>query len=127
MAKIGFVRMAFLIAAICCSADNAFADGELKNVGQCVRTRILSILPRLQNFDDGGHFITYANGVMGFSYDMEPALINSKSGDHVKLCLTSIPYGCPKHDARGKTYKAYNLRTHGVWELMDSQHMCGGA
>ena len=61
------------------------------------------------------------------SYDTVAAIIKSRPGDPVKMCLVSIPRGCPPGDNRGRMYKTTNLRTHGVWTLPDAEHRCGGA
>jgi hypothetical protein len=114
----------------------------LENIGDCVRTKIASIGPRLEGstIDDSGVAITYVNGAYGVAYqggDQEPwrslakevqdAVLASRIGDTVKLCLESIPENCPKGDDRGREYAAYNFRTHRAWKLPDAEHMCGGA
>jgi hypothetical protein len=37
------------------------------------------------------------------------------------------PTGCPKGDARGRVYRAWNLRTGKGWQAQDAEHGCGGA
>ena len=103
------------------------AQSPLRKVGECVDTQIAEIGARLQGVPDSGTTISYANGVYGVSYDIEPAIRKSRVGDPITLCLSSVPKGCPKGDDRGKIYRAINIRTRARWELSDSQHMCGGA
>ena len=97
---------------------------------RCIKTAIQTIGKRLETEDRSlqGTVITYANGIMGISYDVVSAIAeHSKVGDKVKLCLIAQYVGCPKGDNRGQTYRATNLRTSESWQLMDSQHICGGA
>jgi hypothetical protein len=96
-------------------------------VGQCVSTTIKLKATRLEGVADSGDAVEYANGIFGISYEQEAGMVGAKAGDKVKLCLSSIPKGCPKGDDRGKTYKATDLRTHKSWDLPDAEHMCGGA
>ncbi|HEY5338573.1 MAG TPA: hypothetical protein VIJ85_10235 [Rhizomicrobium sp.] len=95
--------------------------------GQCVMTRIATIGTRLEGIADSGDQVTYTNGVLQVSYAAIKGLKGAKTGDAVKLCLTTIPDDCPPGDTRGKIYKATDLRTHQSWEDADSEHMCGGA
>jgi len=108
-------------------SSSAFADVIPKHVGECVQTRISEIGSRLQGDPDSGIFVAYENGLGGVSYDVVPEVLNSRLGDNIILCLTSIPTDCPPGDDRGKEYSAVNLRTKQGWVLGDSQHMCGGA
>ncbi len=105
-----------------------------KSVGQCVRTTVAQVMPRLDpghspvsSDFDSGTAILLANKLYQVSYDREAALLGSHPGDEVVACLTSIPHHCPPGDARGRTYAATNLRTHASWWLPDSEHTCGGA
>lgn len=123
------VIAAFLLSSLVPAAPAlaAPASPSLGKVGQCVTTRIKTIGTRLEGVADSGDEIEYANGIVGVSYEQDPALRTARKGDTVKLCLTSIPTGCPKGDDRGKTYRATDLRTHKSWEMPDAEHMCGGA
>jgi len=100
-------------------------------VGECRTTRIIDIADRFgENINastESGSSVNYRNGGYQVSYEKEGALIRSRVGDMVKMCLASIPQDCPPGDDRGKTYKVENLRTGERWELPDAQHMCGGA
>ena len=103
-------------------------------IGQCTRTEITKVTPRLdlghapQPADfDTGTAVTYANGGTQVSYKKEPALLASRPGDPVQMCLRSIPRGCPAGDARGRFYEVTNPRTQARWSLPDSEHSCGGA
>jgi hypothetical protein len=102
-------------------------------VGACVTTTIKDIETRLVDGSTGqpipgsGSAVAFTNGGYQVSYDTVPAVENSKAGDPVRMCLVSIPKGCPKGDDRGKVYKTTNLRTQQSWSLPDAEHMCGGA
>ncbi|MCE7028245.1 lysozyme inhibitor LprI family protein [Jiella avicenniae] len=114
---------------------NAPRSKELpKTIGACVTTAIASVHPRLgdggppKDSDyDFGTGVEYDNGGRGVSYEREAALLRSRPGDPVVMCLVSIPHGCPPGDDRGRFYLVTNQRTGESWTLPDSQHMCGGA
>ncbi len=103
-------------------------------VGQCVQTGVTAVTPRLDpghrptsaDFD-GGTAINFANRGYQVSYSREPALLQSRPGDQVIVCLIQIPRHCPPGDARGRVYASSNLRTGQSWTLPDSEHSCGGA
>jgi hypothetical protein len=109
------------------------ANGLPRHVGQCRLTKVKEIEARLmdgvtdQPILGSGSVIEFANGGYQVSYQLEKAVDRSRSGDRVKMCLVSIPKGCPPGDDRGRMYRTTNLRTHGSWTLPDSEHMCGGA
>ena len=102
--------------------------------GHCVSTKVTTITPRLgdggpikpEDFDSGTA-INFGNGGYQVSYDKEPALLSSRRGDPVIMCLVWISQQCPKGDDRGRFYLVTNMRTHRTWTLPDSEHMCGGA
>ncbi|CAM5769123.1 hypothetical protein LMIY3S_02732 [Labrys miyagiensis] len=119
----GLMVLGVLVAA----SPAAWADGLPKQVGQCVETRIKELGSRLEGVADSGSAVVYENGIYGVSYEMEAALRRARVGDRIKLCLASVPKGCPPGDERGKEYKATDLRTHRTWTLPDAEHMCGGA
>ncbi|HME24172.1 MAG TPA: hypothetical protein VKI44_23040 [Acetobacteraceae bacterium] len=104
------------------------------SIGQCALTQVAGITPRLdfghqptsQDFDSGTA-ITFANGGQQVSYEREEALLHSRPGDRVVMCLISIPRNCPPGDDRGRVYTVTNMRTNETWSLPDAQHMCGGA
>ena len=104
-------------------------------IGTCESSVIVSIGTRFndplvkpkRDDIDAGASVQLKNGVYGVSYEYIAALGNSRIGDRVITCLTSIPKGCPKGDDRGRFYTTTNLRTQESWSLPDSQHMCGGA
>jgi hypothetical protein len=98
-------------------------------VRQCAETTITEIGGRLEgdaNFETGT-YVAFANDGMQISYDRVEAVVDSKIGDPVRMCLTGIPKDCPPGDDRGRVYRTTNLRTGESWEMADSQHMCGGA
>ena len=103
------------------------AAGLPTKVGQCAETRVAKLESRLVDAPDSGSAISYVNGGYQVSYDMIPGIQGSRRGDPVRLCLISIPSGCPPGDTRGRKYRATNLRTGQSWEAPDAEHMCGGA
>jgi hypothetical protein len=125
------------MAALAAGALAAFgaqgAGGLPTRVGACVATRVKTVETRLEDgithqpVADSGSAIEFANGGYQVSYDTLPAITRSRPGDAIRLCLRSIPSGCPRGDDRGREYRATNLRTGQSWELPDSEHMCGGA
>ena len=76
---------------------------------------------------DFGTGVDFENGGYQVSYEREEALLRSKPGDPVVMCLVSIPHGCPPGDERGREFAVTNERTGETWTLPDSQHSCGGA
>ena len=120
--------VASLALAVPAAAAPSYTEGPVPTlVGQCVTTRISQLASRLENMPDSGSAVNYANGLYQVSYDTIPGLVTARVGDSVKLCLKSVPSGCPKGDDRGKIYSATDLRTNKSWEALDSEHMCGGA
>jgi len=111
----------------------AVADPLPTTIGQCTNTTIKDVTSRLEDstthqwIPGSGSAVDFANGGYQVSYDTVAAIIKSRPGDPVKMCLVSIPRGCPPGDNRGRMYKTTNLRTHGVWTLPDAEHRCGGA
>jgi hypothetical protein len=90
---------------------------------------VTGIGPRLEgdtNFSSGAS-VFFKNGGAQVSYNKLQAIINSRKGDHVMICLVFIPEHCPPGDARGKIYTTTNLRTLESWTVPDSEHSCGGA
>ena len=107
-----------------------------QKIGDCVRTAVTDVGTRLEAPDEkgvmravpgSGSAISYANGIDGVSYESVPGIDNSRVGDAIELCLTSLPQDCPPGDDRGKTYTARNIRTGATWTVPDAEHMCGGA
>lgn len=122
------------ISAPAIAGGRPLTSSGFRNIGQCAATRIAKVAPRLEGGDpptsenfDSGTGVEYANGMDQVSYDREPALINSKPGDPVLMCLVWVPSHCPPNDTRGRTYTVTNRRTGETWTLPDSEHMCGGA
>ena len=103
-------------------------------IGQCSTTQVADVTPRLDpghpptsgDFDSGTA-INYRNDGHQVSYEREAALLNSKPGDSVLMCLVAVPHNCPPGDDRGRVYTVTNRRTAATWTLPDSQHSCGGA
>jgi hypothetical protein len=107
-----------------------------QKIGQCVKTTITSITDRFgekvspspsSDGFDPGTAIRFANGGGQVSYEKETAIIRSRLGDQVRMCLTQLPTDCPPGDDRGRIYNTRNLRTGEAWTLPDSQHSWGGA
>ncbi len=117
------------IAALMLAFGMTAADAAAlpTRVGQCSVTTVKQIASRLEGMPGSGSAISYANGGYQVSYDTIPAIKASRSGDSVKLCLVSIPRHCPPGDARGRVYRANNLRSGGSWTAPDAEHGCGGA
>lgn len=107
----------------------ARADDLPTRVGACSEATISFIGGRLEgdNDFDSGTAVRFDNGGVQISYDREEGVVNSRVGDPVRICLASIPEGCPPGDERGRVYVTTNLRTGSSWEMPDSSHMCGGA
>jgi hypothetical protein len=108
------------------------ANGPLRRVGQCAATRITEFGYRLKDernrpVRDSGSYFGTANGLGGVTYSRVAAVHRSRIGDRVRICLVSIPRGCPPGDDRGREYRTTNLRTRQSWVMPDSQHGCGGA
>ena len=95
--------------------------------GECSEAVIAEIGSRLLGVPESGSAVGYTNGGYQVSYELLPGVAASRVGDHVKVCLVSIPTGCPPGDDRGRVYRATNVRTGATWEAPDSEHMCGGA
>ncbi|PWB89887.1 hypothetical protein C5688_13690 [Methylocystis sp. MitZ-2018] len=109
------------------NSESSEGNDVPRRVGQCVETEIASLGSRLEGVPDSGSAISYANGIVGVSYDVVEAVRRAQVGDKVTLCLVSVPSDCPKGDDRGKVYSAVNKRTGQGWSLPDASHMCGGA
>jgi hypothetical protein len=129
------IRAATVLSLTLAIAAPASArDGRLpRHVGECVMTHVKAVETRLEDGDThepvagSGSAIRFTNGGYQVSYETVPAVEASRTGDPVRMCLNSIPEGCPPGDDRGRNYKVTNLRTHGHWWLPDAEHMCGGA
>lgn len=113
--------------AVAASAQAAQDAGLPTQIGQCVTTTVKEVATRLENTPGSGSAISFANGGYQVSYDQSPEVDESQPGDGVRMCLVSVPQGCPAGDNRGLVYKSVNLRTGGSWTLPDSEHSCGGA
>ena len=117
----------FAGAALAGCGESSTKSAIPTQVGDCANTKVASSGPRLEGAPDSGSSIQYANGLSQVDYSVVPGIANSQAGDDVKVCLVSIPTGCPPGDNRGRVYEATNLRTRETWKAPDSQHSCGGA
>ncbi|MGH6834606.1 MAG: hypothetical protein ACREC9_03460 [Methylocella sp.] len=124
-----FGSLVLLLSATMAQAGISSNDPLPKRILTCGGSVIIEIGPRLEGDTDfsTGTSISYKNGGGQVSYDKIPAIVSSKKGDHVLICLVFVPEKCPKGDTRGKIYTTTNLRTLESWTLPDSQHSCGGA
>jgi uncharacterized protein len=118
---------------------NTIAAGKAKpskglpeKIGQCVFTKIDQVHPRVGDGSpeqpedyDAGTGVDFANDGYQVSYDREEALMQSKPGDTVTMCLVSMPHRCPPGEDGGRGYFTTNQRTHLSWAMYDSQHACG--
>jgi hypothetical protein len=107
-------------------AKEASTGPRAMKVGECVVTAVKNVGFRTGRTGSGTE-ISYTNGLGQVSYNQDASADESRPGDQIKLCLVSIPTGCPPGDDRGKVYKATNQRTGKSWSMTDSQHSCGGA
>ncbi|MGD0024294.1 MAG: hypothetical protein ABSC37_06640 [Xanthobacteraceae bacterium] len=115
------------VSLVALGALSAAATPLPRSVGQCSVTTIKQVESRLQGMPNSGSAVSYDNGGYQVSYDIIPAMAASRPGDAVRLCLVSIPRNCPPGDARGRVYRATNLRSGGTWTAADAEHSCGGA
>lgn len=123
------IVLALSAAAILSVTLPARAGDLPTTVGACSESTITFRGGRLEGDDDfaTGTAVQFENGGVQISYEREEAVVNSRVGDPVRICLVSIPENCPPGDDRGRIYATTNLRTGASWEMPDSSHMCGGA
>lgn len=104
-----------------------------EHVGQCFATRVQQVTFRLfsetaqRPLAGTGSKVLFADGHETVSYNQVPAMDASRPGDPARLCVRSLPTGCPAGDSRGITYFVKNIRTGQRWESLDSPHPCDGA
>jgi hypothetical protein len=108
-------------------AAPAAESGLPTEIGACVTAHVKEVSTRLVDLPGSGSEITFDNGGRQVAYDQVPAVDAAQPGDVVRMCLVSVPEGCPPGDDRGKQYITTDLRSHGTWSLPDSEHSCGGA
>jgi len=126
---IAFVALAFTAGRFAHAAPITPEDSLPKTLLTCGGSTITDIGPRLEGDTDNssGTSVFFKNGGSQVSYDKVTAILKSRKGDHVLICLVFVPKNCPTGDDRGKFYTTTNLRTLESWTLPDSQHSCGGA
>ena len=117
-----------LAPALACAAITP-GDPLPAQILTCGGGVIKSVGGRLEGDTDfsSGTSVVFRNGGYQVSYEKIPAIVNSRAGDHVMICLVFVPKNCPKGDVRGKVYTTTNLRTLESWTLPDAEHSCGGA
>ncbi len=126
-------RTWIVLAASLSLTSSALAEPLPTHVGHCAGTRVKTVETRLVDgstnrpIPGSGSAIEFVNGGNQVSFEQVRAVDWSRRGDRVKICLVSIPKGCPPGDKRGRIYRTTNLRTGGSWTLPDSEHSCGGA
>jgi hypothetical protein len=121
--------IAIFLGAATAQAEVTPHDRLPTHILTCGGSVVTDIGGRLEgdtNFSSGTS-VFFENGGSQVSYDKVAAIVTSKKGDHVLICLVFIPSNCPAGDDRGKIYTTTNLRTLESWTLPDSQHSCGGA
>lgn len=98
-------------------------------LGTCYVTRVVSVEGRSggEPTDDSGSQVEMRNGVVQVSYEVVPAIVHSRRGDKVTMCVVELPKHCPPGDFRGVVYRSRNWRTEETWTLSDAEHDCGGA
>jgi hypothetical protein len=121
--------LVLLLGATAAQAEITPDDPLPTRILTCGGSVITDIGGRLEGDTDfsSGTSVSFSNGGTQVSYEKIQAIVNSKKGDHVLLCLVFIPKNCPNGDTRGKIYTTTNLRTLDSWTAQDSQHSCGGA
>src|SRR5258708_5147607 len=121
------IYLALIALAACTQANSVAGLGPARaavpaadvlptQAGECAETTItaltdywgLKISARKQEIDQGVA-ISFSNKGGQYSHETPPAVVKSKVGDRVKLCLISIPSGCPAGDNRGRIYRTTNL------------------
>jgi hypothetical protein len=110
-------------------APAAAADHNppLPRLGRCFDTRVARVETRLEGMAESGSAVSFRNGRYQVSYDTVAAVVRSRPGDPVRMCVVALPTACPPGDTRGVVYRTVNKRTGGVWRLPDAEHGCGGA
>jgi hypothetical protein len=90
----------------------AFAALPMK-VGQCAAIQVAEVHPLLEGSADytSGIGVELKNRGHQVSYEDDAAMRESRSGDDVVMCLTSIPRRCPPGDVRGRIYTTTDLRS----------------
>ena len=102
----------------------------LPTLGSCYVTRVTAIEGRLEGdtvTGESGSQIEFRNGVLQVSYETVPAIVHSRLGDKVTMCVIDLPKDCPPGDFRGVVYRTRNWRTKEKWTLPNAEHYCGGA
>jgi hypothetical protein len=129
MQKLMAAAALLMLGAATASADVTSNDALPTRLLACGGNVITEIGPRLQGDKtfSTGTTVVFRNGGSQVSYEKEPAIVKSRKGDHVLICLVFVPDHCPPGDDRGKMYTTTNLRTLESWTLPDSEHSCGGA
>ena len=98
-------------------------------LGSCYESRITAVEGRLgaRPDSDSGSQVEFKNGVIQTSYDVVRAIVRSRVGDKVTMCVIELRKDCPPNDYRGVVYRTHNRRTKENWTLSNSEHDCGGA
>jgi hypothetical protein len=99
-------------------------------LGSCYVTHVTAVEGRLVGdaaAGESGSQIELRNGVLQVSYATVRAIIHSRMGDKMTMCVVRLPEDCPSGDFRGVVYRTHNWRTKESWTLPNAEHNCGGA
>jgi hypothetical protein len=131
--RVAFASAIGAVVMLSSSLTNAAEERLPTTLGACVLTEISAISSRLVNRTTGqpirgsGSAVSFDNKGYQVSYAEEPAILRSRRGDKVYMCLMQVPRDCLPGDDRGRIYTTTNLRTMASWTLPDAEHRCGGA
>lgn len=100
-------------------------------IGQCVRTTITTIEPRLKGNQFPGYVMSFRNGLGVTDYSIPMEVQNSDIDDVVKICRLAPPPDfykeCPKEYSKSVymiLYSVYNFRTKEQFIAGDRSHVC---
>ena len=113
-----FVALAFTAAGFAYAAPVTPEDALPTTLLTCGGSIITDIGPRLEGDTDNssGTSVFFKNRGSQVSYDKVPAILRSKKGDHVLICLVFVPKHCPagvfetSRDAPGTPVRGWDRR-----------------
>lgn len=109
--------------------DREWVSRFMPRIGECFSTTVKQVGTRLEgdSEESNGASVAYADGHYQVDYESSPKTLGFRAGDPARLCVVSLPRGCPIGDHRGIVYKAVDRATRRTWTAADSEHSCGGA